>query len=268
MNSRSAGRLKQIWVCTNSAPASTFLRDGGPIVVRRREGILDGADEEGGPRDRARPERYVPLIPKHPGDPQKMHRVDVEDRLGLRVVARGHVIAGQQEDIARPESRGSQEVRLQRQPVPVAAGELDDRLHPRLRHERPGRERRQVRVGRGIVGAVGRVDLSSQPAGEAPDFLGIGSVGRLHLGRDREAARPGSIQGSGAAFGLMPSRPSPARLDFRPRRRLRRRPSGGHLPVAAAREVRPRGGSLEPPVHGRLEALDVVLPEGSLSEPS
>ena len=50
-------------------------------------------------------------------------------------------------------------IRLKAEPVPVAADELHDRLHPELLQSDRDRERRSVRVSGGVVGCVDCVDV-------------------------------------------------------------------------------------------------------------
>ena len=72
--------------------------------------------------------------------------VEVEDALGLRLVPGGHVITGQAADVLDPVHRRAHQVRLQREPVAVAAAELHDGLDSRALHADRHRERRGVGV--------------------------------------------------------------------------------------------------------------------------
>ena len=55
-------------------------------------------------------------LPEDPGDPKEMERVEVEEGLRLRVIARRNVIAGQEQDVGDPQGRRTQQVRLQGEP--------------------------------------------------------------------------------------------------------------------------------------------------------
>ena len=82
---------------------------------------------------------------------------------------------------------GPRDLGLEREPVPVPAGELHDRLHAELLERDRDRERRRMRVCGGVVGRVHGVD---------PVFVGREALAHrfepagVHgeeLGRDDEA---------------------------------------------------------------------------------
>jgi len=105
------------------------------------------------------------------------------------VVPGRDVVAGEEEHVARAERGGAEQVRLQREPVAVAARQLHDGRDAAPGDESAHRERRDVRVRRGIVGAVRGVDDSAERLGEPAHFARVRAVRGLHLDGDRELAR-------------------------------------------------------------------------------
>ena len=84
---------------------------------------------------------------------------------------------------------GSRNLGLQRDPVPVAAGELHHRLHAQLLECDRDCERRCMRVRRGVVGGVDGVDpVLVRREALAYGFEPAGVDGE-ELGRDDEASR-------------------------------------------------------------------------------
>src|SRR5581483_11870253 len=106
--------------------------------------------------ERLEVERDLQLQETRAGAHLLQRAVDDTPRLGL--VARGDVVAGEAADVLDPVQRRPGDLRLQGEPVPVAADELHDRLHPQLLERDRDRERRRVRVRGGVVGRVHRVD--------------------------------------------------------------------------------------------------------------
>src|SRR3974390_1243119 len=96
----NSGRSKQNCVWMNCAPASIFI---SRLATRSSYGGTKGL--AGAPRKRG-VGRVVGLAPgvelpgvAHPaGDAQQADRIEVEDGLGLRVVALAHVVARQSKD--------------------------------------------------------------------------------------------------------------------------------------------------------------------------
>ena len=78
-----------------------------------------------------RPERYRPFRIRL-GGREQLDRVEIEDATGFRLVAGGHVVAGEAADVLDPVQRSAGDLRLERQAIAVAADELHDRLHAEL----------------------------------------------------------------------------------------------------------------------------------------
>ena len=89
------------------------------------------------------------------------------------------IVATQHQQVAHAERGGAQQVALQREPVAVAAGELEDRLDPVHQQDRRGGQRAHVRARAGAVGDVHGVGQARAAAAPCP-------AGRL--GRRRPAA--------------------------------------------------------------------------------
>ena len=62
--------------------------------------------------------------------PQQPDRVDVEDRCRQAPVTRDRVVAGEREHVVEPLRAELPPAALERVPVPVLAGEVDDHLLP------------------------------------------------------------------------------------------------------------------------------------------
>jgi hypothetical protein len=84
--------------------------------------------------------------------------------------------------------RGAGEVGFQREPVPVAADELHDRLDAELPQRDRHRERRRVRVRSGVVGGVDGVDPRRQRLDPRADGVDPAAVDRGQLARDHQPA--------------------------------------------------------------------------------
>ena len=162
----------------------------GPVVEGRGEGVGRGPEKEFGRlvEPAARCERA--LIAHGADDPERSHAVEIEDRLGLRLIAALHPVAGKAEDIRDTHRRSREHIALDRDPVSVACRDLHDRriadacqqgTHPQTRH---------VAVGTRTVRGVDRVDPAIEDRGAVEDIHRIGGVGRREFRGDGEFARP------------------------------------------------------------------------------
>src|SRR5262245_18373135 len=157
------------------------------VVERRRARVLDGAEEE--PRRRAELAAREIRPARHRGAAgEQLDRVEVEDAPRLGLVAGGDVVAGEAEDVLDPVQRRTGDLGLEAEAVPVAAGQLHDRLHPELLQRARHRERRGVRMGRGVVGRVRRVDVVLERNEPLVHGVEAARVDGQELGRDDEAA--------------------------------------------------------------------------------
>ena len=161
----------------------------GPELGRRGGGVLHRAEEAVGGRLQRPAGQHGALVPHVPQRPQQLHAVQVEDRLGLRVVAELGVVAGHHQDVADAEGRRAEQVGLQRDAVAVPAGHLHDRLEPGVQRGEAAGPAGQPDVGALVVGDVDRVDPVPQQRGGGGDRVRAGPARRADLRRYREAAR-------------------------------------------------------------------------------
>jgi hypothetical protein len=114
--------------------------------------------------------------------------VEVVHRLRLGLVADLGVVAAEDEDVVDAERRRAEDVALQREPVAVAAGHLEDRLDAALHEEVRGGEAGEVHLGAGAVGDVDRGDEALQGQRALQEFRRIGRDRGRDLGGDDELA--------------------------------------------------------------------------------
>jgi hypothetical protein len=70
------------------------------------------------------------VVAQATADLQQRHAVEVEHRLGLRMVAGLHPVAGQAQHVGHAHGRAAQDVALDRDAVLVAAGDLHHGAYP------------------------------------------------------------------------------------------------------------------------------------------
>ena len=163
MNRRNSGRSNTNWVWQNWAPAAIFLPSR---VGRNASGGANGFStapirKPGGGIHRAAGQQHA-LVAHGAGGPDQLHAVQVVDRLGLRVVAEPRVVAGQQQHVRDAQGGRRDQVRLQRDPVAVPAGQLHHRLHPGPVRQHAAGQAGQPHVRALVVGDVGRVHPAAQ----------------------------------------------------------------------------------------------------------
>src|SRR5215831_12697635 len=123
------------------------LRAGGDLLAepgraeagRRGERVLDRPDQPARRRVQPAPGQQPPLVAHGAGGPDELDAVQVEHGLGVRVVAEPRVVAGHQDHVGDAQGGGGQQVRLERDAVAVAAGDLHDRLDARGQGEEAAR---------------------------------------------------------------------------------------------------------------------------------
>ena len=161
----------------------------GPELHRRGERVLHRAQEAVRRRVELAPGQQDVLVAHGTQGPQQLHAVQVEHRLGPRVVAELRVITGHDQDVADAERRRAEQVGLQRDAVTVPAGHLHDRLEPGLEDGEAAGPAGQAHVGALVVGDVDRVHPVFEASGGFGDLRRAGPAGRADLGGHREAAR-------------------------------------------------------------------------------
>jgi hypothetical protein len=161
----------------------------GPEVGRGRERVLDRAEEAVGRRVHGTPGQQDMVVTHGAQRPQQLHAVQVEYRLGRRVVTELRVVAGHHQDVADAEGRRPEQVGLQRDAVAVPAGHLHDRLQPGGHRGQAARPAGQPHIRALVIGDIDGIDPVPQQRGRLVDRADARPAGRAYLRGDREAAR-------------------------------------------------------------------------------
>ena len=98
------------------------------------------------------------------------------------------VVAGQTEEVLQPQGGSRQHVGLHRDPVAVAAGHLDDRLHALSLGQQARADGRHAHNGGLAVGDVDRIHLALEQPRLGADHLRVTVLRRPQLARDGELA--------------------------------------------------------------------------------
>src|SRR5258708_8112388 len=99
-------------------------------------------------------------------------RIQIENRLGVRLVPELRVVAAQRENIADAERCGAEQLALKGDAVAVAAGDLQNGLDAALHQEVRRREARHVGLRSRTVGHVDRGGESPQRERTSDEFGG------------------------------------------------------------------------------------------------
>ena len=118
-----------------------------------------------------------------------LRRVDVEHLFGALLVAKALMVAGKTGEIADAESRGAQDVALHRDPVPIAADHLHDRLDSGPHEERRHGDAGHPHDGRLIVRDIHRVHRAAEKLRLLVHDLDVRAGRGAELRRDGEMAR-------------------------------------------------------------------------------
>ncbi len=161
----------------------------GTEAGRRCERVLDRADQPAGPGGERPAGQQAAFVTHRPGGPQELHAVQVEHRVGVRVITEFRVVAGHQQHVRDAHGGGGEQVGLERQPVAVAAGELHDRLDSRLGGQQAAGPARHPHVRTGVVGDVDGIHPAAQRFHLAAQRRGIRPPRRPDLRGHREPAR-------------------------------------------------------------------------------
>src|SRR5512140_2887295 len=92
------------------------------------------------------------------------------------------MVPGKCQDIADAESRGPEEVALERQPVPVTAGQLKDRLYPFPDKQGRGCQGRNPHVGTLVVSDIDGIDNPAQRPCSCKEVAAVRPLGRADFG--------------------------------------------------------------------------------------
>ena len=125
-------------------------------------------------------------------NPQERNRVEVEHRLGLRVIALTHVVACETQDVAHAERRGAENVALHGDAVAIAAGDLANRRMPVCGQNSRRGGARHMAIAAGAVCDVHCVDEPGEFPGAVEQRGWIGRIRRRNLDRRHECARTGT----------------------------------------------------------------------------
>ena len=117
---------------------------------------------------------------------EQRDRVEIEHRLGARLVADPDAVAGEAEDVSNPHGGRTEHVALNGDAVAVAARDLEHRAVADPGEQRADTDRGHVAVGAGSIGGIDRVDHFGQWPGGVVDVFRVGGVRRIELGGDRE----------------------------------------------------------------------------------
>src|SRR5579864_1593199 len=167
------------------ARAHLLQRAVDAVVERRGSGVLDRTEEEA--RRRVDPAAgEIRAVRHRDTEREQLDRVEVEDAARLGLVAGGDIVAGEAADVLDAVQGRAGDLGLERDAVAVAARELHDGLHPELLERDGDGKRRRVRMRRGVVGGVDRVDVILVRGELLVDAAG---VDREQLRRHDEASR-------------------------------------------------------------------------------
>ena len=176
-------------------PRLDLGRELGDLDVEVGRGRVGGAgdgERRGGP-DRGAHQVDAGVQPPH--DPEEAEGVDLADVPPLRVVADLQRVAADDEERLDAEAGRPEEVRLDAEDVPVARGEVEDGVDPRLvpDHVRHG-DGRHPEARHRVVGDVDGVDaVAPEELGAVERGGGVGPLRRLDLHGDDERLRVGEL---------------------------------------------------------------------------
>ncbi len=129
------------------------------------------------------------IVAQRARDLEQRHAVQIEHRLGLRMIARLHAVARQAQHVADAHGGAAQNIALNGDAVLVAAGDLHDGRVADARQQGADGQARHVAIRAAAVGGVDRIDVAVEHARPFVHILRIGRIRRRKLGGDGEAAR-------------------------------------------------------------------------------
>ena len=123
------------------------------------------------------------------GERDQAGGIEIEDRLGVRLLALLGIVAGEAQDVRNARRTGAQQVALQRDAIAVAHGELQDRVQPQFDHAQGDDEAGDMGLGGRPVGHVDRVGQADQRLQPSELRGEVGRRRRRRLRRHGEMAR-------------------------------------------------------------------------------
>ena len=116
-----------------SAPAFTFVLETPDFLLDVRLARVGAAADVQAERGPDQVAGQVAAVVQVVHDPDQADRVHVVDRRRVGIVAELGRVAGDREDVAQAQRVGAEQVRLDAEQVPVAAGVVQDRVDADLR---------------------------------------------------------------------------------------------------------------------------------------
>jgi len=113
------------------------------------------------------------IIAQRARDTKQRHAVEIEDRLGLRMIAGLHAIACQAQHVAHAHGGPAEDVSLDRDAILVAAGDLHDRRVTDARQQRANRNARHMAIRAASVGRIDGIDITVEHAGAPVHILRV-----------------------------------------------------------------------------------------------
>src|SRR5262249_15853451 len=171
-------------------PGGDFGRELVGLPARWRvDRRVGGTEEEARVACDLAPGGKLALVAQLARHGRQRGRIDVEHRLGLRLVAGLRVVTGEAQEVVHATGGGAHEIGLQRNAVAIAAGELEDGRDTRAREQ--GRRDRggEVRAGAGAVGDVDGVRQAGKRLRLAQQVVRVARDRRRDLGGDDELPR-------------------------------------------------------------------------------
>ncbi|MCY1544156.1 hypothetical protein D9M68_800160 [compost metagenome] len=157
-------------------------------VIGRHERVLGGTEEHPRRRDYLAPALEAAVIAHAAGDFQQRHRVQVEYRLGLGMIAGLHAVAGQTEDVGGAHRGAAEDLALDGDAVTVAAGDLHDGGVADPGQQRTDADAGHVAVGPRTVGGIDGIDVAVEDRRALEHLARIGGVRRIDFRGDGEFA--------------------------------------------------------------------------------
>ena len=119
---------------------------GHPVRRRVHGGVRDTDEKIGGPAHLA-PVRQLPTIADAGSRRGQRRRIEIEYRLGVRLISCAGIVPLEQQKIGNAERGRAEELALQGDPISVAAGDLQDGLHTLVQQPKRGHHGVEVRPG-------------------------------------------------------------------------------------------------------------------------
>ncbi len=154
------------------------------------KGVSRRAQEQAGWGGQFAPAEEHTLVAHDTRRAQQLDGVEIENALGLRLVAHRHVVPRQAEHVAHAHRRRAQQITLNGNAVAVAARDLKDRLVPGPRQQRANGHTGHVAVCARSISGVNGVSHLRQHQRCIIDFLRVGAIRRVQLSRHRKQPRP------------------------------------------------------------------------------